>query len=325
LKILAGLAPGLSQPILGALNLKWVVVVLLMFAVTQQHRGYGYLVTVLLLETASGVLGFFSEFKAVYFVLGVVMLCAPDAFSAKRMALLVAVMVAVVALGIVWQVIKAEYREFLNQGTGDQVVLVSVNERVDKLQELIGALDGDAVGRGIESIVLRVSYVQYFALSLFNVPRSVPHEHGKLWGEALTHVFMPRFLFPNKAALDDSERTAYYTGVAVAGADKGTSIGIGYMGESYIDFGTTLMFVPVFLLGGLAGWAYSFCVRRAVVPLLGVAVATAILMFCGFSIAQSNIKLLGGLLISLFVLLSFQSFGGKSFWTAIQTGRAAAK
>ncbi|MFM2294048.1 MAG: hypothetical protein RLZZ350_461, partial [Verrucomicrobiota bacterium] len=77
LKILAGLIPSLSQPILAGLNIKWVMVILLMFAVTRQSRGYGFLVMVLLLETASGVLGFFSEFKSVYFVLGVVLLCAP--------------------------------------------------------------------------------------------------------------------------------------------------------------------------------------------------------------------------------------------------------
>ncbi len=79
---------------------------------------------------------------------------------------------------------------------------------------------------------------------------------------------MPRFLFPDKPVLDDSERTRTYTGMNVAGMEQGTSIGIGYIGESYVDFGPVKMFAPIFLLGLLYGLIYRFFVTKTRYTLL---------------------------------------------------------
>ena len=270
------------------------------------------------METVLGVLGFFSGFKSVYFVLGVVLLASPTAFKPAKIVAVSVVLAFSLSLAIVWSVIKIDYREYLNQGTNEQVVLVSTSEQISKLKELIGELDGEQMQKGIETLVMRVSYVQYFALCLYNVPQNLPHEHGKLWFEAVTHILKPRILFPNKAAIDDSVRTSYYTGVTVAGAEQGTSIGIGYMGESYIDFGRKLMFLPVLLMGMFTGWIYRVLVQRAPYPLLGMAVATTILMFTGFTIEQSNIKIFGGMVISVIVLGACMLMLGRVFWNLVR-------
>src|SRR5205823_12744106 len=117
------------------------------------------------------------------------------------------------------------------------------------------------------------------------------------------HVFTPRFLFPDKPALDDSERTRLYTGLQVAGMEAGTSIGIGYVGESYVDYGPLGMFAPIFLLGALYGLINRFFVTRTRYKLLGSALAVSILVFNAYEIETSNIKLVGGVIAAALVAI----------------------
>ena len=92
-------------------------------------------------------------------------------------------------------------------------------------------------GNATQGMLDRLSYVDFFAVVLETVPSQLPHENGALWLDAITRPFMPRLFFPSKTVIDDSERTNYYTGLGVAGAEEGTSISLGYVAESYIDFG----------------------------------------------------------------------------------------
>src|SRR5204863_3861183 len=131
-------------------------------------------------------------------------------------------------------------------------------------------------------------YVKFFALTIENVPANIPYENGTLWLGTVNHVLMPRFLFPNKPAIHDSERTRYYTGIKVAGPEEGTSIGIGYMAESYVDFGPVGMFVPILFLGMLYGLIYRFFVHRYPVKVVGFAMATSVLIFRAYNLETSN-------------------------------------
>jgi hypothetical protein len=210
-------------------------------------------------------------------------------------------------------VIKVDYREFLNQGSGLQEVTVPIGERIEVLRELVGKMDAESIQKGVEKLVLRVNYVNYFALCLMNIPANLPFEHGQLWGEAVERTFKPRFLFPEKTAIDDSTRTSYYTGVQVAGADEGTSIGIGYMGESYIDFGKVGMFVPVLLLGLFYGFIYRYFVHYPH-TVMGFGMATAILLFGAYQLETSNIKLVGGNLMTFLVLALVSKLMGETVW-----------
>jgi hypothetical protein len=227
------------------------------------------------------------------------------ALRGRRLLLLASAAVVLVLLASTWTAIKSDYRAFLNQGFQTQEVLVPVEERVGKLQDLVAGFDVQQLAEGFETMIMRVSYVQFFALTIKNVPEHLPYEDGALWGGALKHVVTPRLLFPNKPAIDDSERTSYYTGVTVAGAEQGTSIGIGYFGESYIDFGPVLMFVPILLLGVAYGLIYRFFVLRAQYKILGGAIATSIMVFSGSLIETSNIKIVGGGVTVLFVMSVF--------------------
>jgi len=156
---------------------------------------------------------------------------------------------------------------------------------------------------GLESLTLRVSYVNFFAQTLMHVPEAMPHENGALWLGTITHVLMPRLLFPDKEVLDDSARTTLYTGITVAGAEEGTSIGLGYVAESYIDFGPPWMFAPVLLLGLVYGFVYRYFIAGARFRLLGFAAGTALLLPCVDNFEMSNVKIVGGFIMSLLVML----------------------
>jgi len=67
-------------------------------------------------------------------------------------------------------------------------------------------------------------------------------------------VFMPRMFFPEKKVLNDKQHLNKYTGLNIYGT---ASFSLGYIPESYIDFGYTFMWVPIFLLGFLIGKIYN--------------------------------------------------------------------
>ena len=134
---------------------------------------------------------------------------------------------------------------------------------------------------------------------------------------------MPRIFFADKSIIDDSERTNKYTGFAVAGAGQGTSISIGYMGESYIDFGEVGMMVPIFLLGLLYGSLYRWMLNsRGGRGILGMAIASGVL-FVGIFLESSITKLFGGLIVALLAGWLIVQFITPRFfpWTQIEPGR----
>ena len=96
----------------------------------------------------------------------------------------------------------------------------------------------------------------------------------------------------------------------VAGSEQDTSIGIGYVGESYIDFGPIGMFIPIFLLGVLYGVINRFFITGTRHKLLGSALAVSVLVFNAYKIETSNIKLLGGVITALLDAILFYKFLG---------------
>jgi len=300
--VLGWFVPSVTQLILALVPLKWMGVFILGYAVLEQRRGYGFLVACILIEMSTGLISYFSTFKSVFFVVVVVALTSPLALKGRRLALTLFLATLVFCLGIVWTAIKQDYREFANEGTNTQVVSVSAAQSVDRLADLVAKLNWEDISDGLDSMILRVSYTQFFAYAMINVPTSIPFEGGKLWSEAIEHVLTPRLFFPDKRTIDDSERTRLYTGIDVAGLEQGTSIGLGYVAESYIDFGQTFMFLPIFLVGVFFGVIYRCFVIKSKYKLLGAAVAAAIIIFQAYTIETSNLKIIGGTITQLLVI-----------------------
>jgi hypothetical protein len=300
--------PGLAQPILAVTLLRWVIEYMFAYTVLAQHRGFWLLGLVFAVEVGIGFLGFFSAFRTVMIVMLLAALTSPGALRGVRLRTAVLLGLVVLTLGIVWTGVKADYREFLNQGSGQQVVLVPISERVDKLAELVGDMTPASLGDSIVALVERVTYVYYFGQAMETVPRDLPYEHGLLWREAVTGALVPRLFNPDKRIIDDSERTSYYTGNRVAGAEEGTSISLGYVAESYIDFGPVGMMVPLFLWGLFAGWLYRVLFRSTRYPLVGYGCGTVLVALGASALEQSNLKMVSAYLLGFIILFLAQKF-----------------
>jgi hypothetical protein len=74
------------------------------------------------------------------------------------------------------------------------------------------------------------------------------------WQDAIEHVTKPRFLFPNKAALSDTD---VYVRLARGNPSEeirlGTSISVGYMAENFVDLGFPGMLAGIFVIGLVFG------------------------------------------------------------------------
>jgi hypothetical protein len=297
------LVPGLAQPLLAVANLKWAFYFALAYATFCNKRAPRiFFFGVFILEFALGVGGFFSDFRTVlFFTLFALMtsgarLEGRALFSAGVLGLLM------ITLAIVWTGIKIPYRQLISGGdTQNQVVAVGYTERMKLLFELIGNLDGETMTLAAQQLVHRLSYVDFFGVVLDTVPSSRPHENGRLWLDAISRPLMPRILFPSKTVIDDTARTNYYTKDILYVTD-GTSISIGYIGESYIDFGQIGMMLPILLLGWLYGRVYRWqMTSRASAGPLGMGFACSV-MVVGIALESSITKTFGGLAATTLII-----------------------
>lgn len=292
---------GLAQQIQALLSLKWVFFFVLGYVVLSRRERYPYFFAAVLIEFIRGI-GFFSGFKTVLFFTLIIIFTVRYRLRPGTIISSTFILAALLIFGAAWTSIKPEFREFLNQGTQAQSVVVTQGEQFEKLGELIGQLSAEDVMLGIEPLFQRIAYVDYFALAMDYVPAYHPHEEGQVWLSSIRHVFTPRVFFPDKPQLlSDSELTMRYTGLQLASDAQGTSISIGYMGESYVDFGPYGMFFPVLLLGLFWGFMYYFFMSRAKSTVLGYAFATALLI-SAYQFEMASIKLLGGVTMKFIVL-----------------------
>jgi hypothetical protein len=284
---------GLSQFVRAAQRLKWVPAFSLFLVALATARGRKLMWLVFIFEFVSGWLSFFADFKTPIYMLAIALLCTPRRLSASRWAMLAVGGGMALGLAVVWSSIKTDYRAFLNERTGSQVVTVTKEQQVDELLRLLEQIDQETFVRGMDSMVTRISYVEYFGYALDYVPRVRPHEEGALLKGAVAHVLTPRFLFPDKPAIFDTEETARYTGLDVIGQGQ-TSISLGYPAEAYIDFGPFLMFLPILGVAVLYGIMYRFFLYdRPEAPLASASIAV-VLLFEVTKIENTFPKMLGG-------------------------------
>jgi hypothetical protein len=130
----------------------------------------------------------------------------------------------------------------------------------------------------------------------------------------IEHVLMPRILFPDKAALDDSRLTSEFTGRTI---NENTSISIGYIAEALYDFGFPWMLAPILAIGMGLGFVAIFYLTRPVPATIREAFMCANL-FLSFNFGQNIDKALGVFLIGLLVLSLLLKFGYPLFaaWLA---------
>lgn len=299
-KYAIALIPGLAQLFLGIAALKWSAYVLLTYAVFIRPGGNKIAwAAIFIFEFVMALGGYFSTFKEVFLYSIIATGAALVKFSFRKSATPVLLALVLVAFGVLWTSVKSEYRTYVRGDSSAQVVAVNLGQTTSKLYELVSSLDGAALVSGVDQMVHRVMYVEYFGVVLNNVPAIIPHEGGGIWRDAIRRPFMPRMFFPEKSIIDESALLNKYTGLSVAGMGEGTQISIGYMGESYIDFGAFGMMLAVFAWGVVLGVVYRwFVTDRKYGGPLGMGLAAGVLMSVAY-LETSSAKSVGGLLASV--------------------------
>jgi hypothetical protein len=99
----------------------------------------------------------------------------------------------------------------------------------------------------------RLSLLQQTANVMESTPDRVPYQNGRLYSYMLV-TFVPRFLWPDKPSVNDSNRWYQVAYRLTMRSDlNGVSIGVGYLPESYINFGWFGPPVVMFCLGIFLG------------------------------------------------------------------------
>jgi hypothetical protein len=305
--------PAFTQLLLSLASLRWLVIFLIVWNGFRDLKFSLLSLIIVIWEIIIGMTGFFSGFKQIIFIVLVVY----GATSLKVKQLLrpqvLILMVLLLLLATYWQSVKGDYRNYVNGGTQTQTVRVSLADRLNYHTNSANNINDKQLEDGFNALLSRLGYLKFFAGSIRTVPNAVPYQNGKLWSEAIS-ALIPRAFFPDKPVLDDSKRTNEFSGIEAAGADKGTSISIGYVGESYIDFGVPFMFAPIFALGCFWGWLYRFITNVGSIPLLGLAGATTILLNSAVFFESSNVKIFPAGVILLLVYSMVLRLFGKNIW-----------
>lgn len=301
---------GLSQALNAMINIKWVVFYILAYRALNCGADGRTLSFALLLEFARGLLGFFGSFKEVLFMFLVSATTSSKSLTLRVKCFIVTIALAGLMASVFWSAVKMQYRSYLS-ARWSKTSSVPITEKIAALKKISDHTEGGVMNVGIDKLLARLSYTQWFGSTISHVPSRVPHEGGTLFLDAVKHVLMPRILFPNKKVLDDSARTAKYTGIAVAGRESNTSIGIGYMAEFYVDFGPHGMMVPIFFLGLLVGHVYRYFTLQNSSRLWGTALGTAACFTLLLAYATQGVKILGGFLTCSLLLWALNFAFGK--------------
>jgi hypothetical protein len=284
----------LTQIIFILARVKLIFVILLVFLLFLKGEKKVLILLILATEFVTGFLTYFSTFKDVFIIALVCYLSFVRQIKFSTILKLIPVVGALFVLLVFWSAVKDQYRMFVNQGTRVQQVQVESDEAFGKLVELGQGFDSDYFEMGLRRLLFRAQYIMFFSKVMDRVPEMQSHENGQIMVDALRFVIVPRAIDPDKGVHDASLKTSKYTGLRIAGISKGTSMAIGYFGDSYIDFGPVGMMVPIMLLALLMAWLYRYLLRWKMNTILVYSIVTSVMLNIGYF--ESDIVILLGML-----------------------------
>ncbi|AMN43747.1 hypothetical protein [Rhodoplanes sp. Z2-YC6860] len=307
---LAEVSAGLTQAMLAASGIQWIGVFMLTCVCFAQRQGkIKYWLPIVTIEIIKGFTGFFGDFRLVFFVILVGIASAAPKLKAGTLLAGAITGIALVVLSAWWSAIKIDYRDYVNQGGGEQIALVPVEDRLLYLADKLFDVNLDTMAQGFDKLARRLGYVDFLASTLRNVPARVPHENGAQISEALLHVIQPRFLFPDKPPVpSDTELTEKITGIPFGLTGRETSVSLGYLAELYIDFGLAGALLVSLLLGLGIGWGIRFVMAQRQSPVIVVYGSATMVALTVGDFGEALIKLLGGFLTSLVISLILVRF-----------------
>ncbi|HWB10167.1 MAG TPA: hypothetical protein VG826_13135 [Pirellulales bacterium] len=313
------IAYSISQILSAGLEFRFVFLYALFLSVARQGQGYGRAAGALLFALVPTFVSGMSVFKDLLFMFLLAIInemshrVATTGVTPKLKRMLMGAAcgaVLIVPLGLIWQgAIKPAWRPQALDTKAEASPMAKIGAFFTTALQAVGEMDW---GKSISSLAERLSgSPQLFSLVVRRVPAEVPHEGGALTWRGIRHILTPRFLFPDKENLgSDSWLVRKFAGVAAAGEESNTSIGLSYLAEFYIDFGPIGMPIATFFFGMALGMGYrALALAAPSLPLYyGAAAIIMIRLFMGL---ESNFaKLLGALVMSFIVFaLLLRLFG----------------
>lgn len=258
---------GLAQVASALVYIKALSIFLLFTNVLATGKGGKVLVAVVLFETVTGFSGILADFKSVYIFLGVAAIASRIRWTFTMGLGAVVATAALLTLGIFWTGVKMDFRTLATGSDESQTITASLGDRLGYLGMRAitpSSVDWNEAGY---SFLIRFAYVEIFGNVIAVQDASRAPAPLQQWSDALSHVLQPRFLFPDKAALSDSD---VYLRLAKADPSEsvreGTSISVGYMAENYADLGFPGMLLGIAVIGLLSGASYRYFMTRNTLP-----------------------------------------------------------
>jgi hypothetical protein len=249
-RFLSDFVHALDQPMEPVVRIKFIALLMLFGGVLSAGRGVGFLLAAVMVELVIGFSGLLGDFRSVFIMLFISALAVRIRWTAITSIAVAAAAVALVVLGLFWTSVKAEYREVATGSDDSQNIKMSLDTRLGYLGGRVASAGDIDWSLASYALLYRLAYVDIFG-SVIGVKLVSPEQGSfRQWSDALGHVFQPRFLFPGKQALSDTEvfiRLA--RGDASEQMRMATSISVGYMAENYVDLGFPGMLAGVFMIG----------------------------------------------------------------------------
>jgi hypothetical protein len=300
---LASLSAAIAQPVQAVGSLKFVVMFMLFATVLSTGNGIKLLLAVVLIEIVSGFSGLFSGFKTVFIVLLLTALSLKITLRATNILGGIAALVVLFGLGVFWTAVKSEYRDVATGFSGSQAISSTVADRASVLVDKAIHPGDIEWGLATDQLLRRIAYIDFFGATI-GVSETAPEPVVfARWRDALEHVAKPRILFPDKAALDDTEIfLKYVRGDLGEEGRAGTSISIGYLAENFIDFGFPGMLVPMAVMGLVLGCTLRYFMTRPVAWVVREGFVTALVLTLSAGMELSLAKFLGSTILTFAVL-----------------------
>jgi hypothetical protein len=295
---LSAQVPSIALLLLPLSNIKYVFVFLISFEVYRRGQGYILLVPIMLAEVVIGLTGFFADYKNALFIMIIASLQRRIKIQPKILLAVAATMAVLCWVSLVWTSIKMEYR----YGPRAAVAL-PLGDRITWIFDRMasGGIDYEA---SAGALLDRLGYTSFYAVVIGRMDaNAIPKIEGQ-WISGVTRVLMPRLLFPEKSAINDSANTTLLTGMPIS---EGTSMSVGYVAQAHVDFGFPWMFVPLTALGFCLGKAGRFVMSRQWAYQVRLAVAT-VCLYDAFNYGLNFDQALGAFLMNCIVLVSIFGF-----------------
>ncbi|SKA37217.1 hypothetical protein SAMN02745126_05910 [Enhydrobacter aerosaccus] len=318
---------GLAQPMEALARVKIVGLFTLFVYGMSTGRGTKIMLAVVLFEIGTGFTGFLSDFRGVFVFLGIAAIAARIRWKFTTGLLLAAGLVALTTLALFWTAVKTDYREYASQSSDSQAIVMPLSDRMAYLGNKVLTFGDTDFGETSYKLLARFAYVDIFA-SVIDVRALSPEPiFMRQWKEAFEHVFQPRFLYPDKPELSDSDVYMRLTQrYLVDEVSQGTSISVGYMGENYADLGFPGMLVGIAFLGLIL----ATCLRILMSFNLPLVMREGIAMAFAFTMARDGVevslpKILGAALMFMIVFLTVVRFAAPKIVRWLDSSGAAAR